>query len=119
MDPLCEKYYDVSPYAYCANNPVRYIDPDGMIIRIYEGDKEEVYSLYEIGGSYGGKDVFTQTCFNLLNKLAENPMGKEVLESLNSSNSFFDVKKLFMFLKEKRYLNLIMIRLFTLRVEGS
>ncbi|MBR6179727.1 MAG: RHS repeat-associated core domain-containing protein [Prevotella sp.] len=29
MDPLCEKYYNVSPYAYCGNNPVRYIDPDG------------------------------------------------------------------------------------------
>ena len=27
--PLSEKYYDVSPYAYCANNPVRYVDPDG------------------------------------------------------------------------------------------
>ena len=30
MDPLCEKYYSMSPYAYCGNNPVRYIDPDGM-----------------------------------------------------------------------------------------
>ena len=30
MDPLCEKYYDISPYAYCGNNPVRYIDPMGM-----------------------------------------------------------------------------------------
>lgn len=29
MDPLCEKYYGVSPYVYCANNPVRYIDLDG------------------------------------------------------------------------------------------
>ena len=27
--PLSEKYYDVSPYAYCHNNPVRYFDPDG------------------------------------------------------------------------------------------
>ena len=32
MDPLCEKYYDVSPYAYCKNNPVRFIDPDGRLI---------------------------------------------------------------------------------------
>ena len=30
MDPMCEKYYDVSPYAYCGNNPVMYIDPMGM-----------------------------------------------------------------------------------------
>ena len=29
MDPLCEKYYDVSPYAYCAGNPINKIDPDG------------------------------------------------------------------------------------------
>ena len=28
-DPLAEKYYNISTYVYCANNPVRYIDPDG------------------------------------------------------------------------------------------
>lgn len=30
MDPLAEKYYSTSPYAYCGNNPVNRIDPDGM-----------------------------------------------------------------------------------------
>ena len=29
IDPLCEKYYNVSTYAYCHNNPIRRIDPDG------------------------------------------------------------------------------------------
>ena len=29
VDPLAEKYYGVSPYAYCANNPVIFVDPDG------------------------------------------------------------------------------------------
>ena len=32
MDPLAEKYYSISPYAYVANNPLRYIDPTGMDI---------------------------------------------------------------------------------------
>lgn len=29
MDPLCEKYYSISPYAYCAGNPVNLVDPEG------------------------------------------------------------------------------------------
>lgn len=29
MDPLAEKYYNISPYAWCGNNPVNRIDPDG------------------------------------------------------------------------------------------
>ncbi len=33
MDPLSEKYYSTSPYAYCVNNPVKFIDPDGREIR--------------------------------------------------------------------------------------
>jgi hypothetical protein len=32
IDPLCEKYPWISPYAYCLNNPVRYTDPTGMWI---------------------------------------------------------------------------------------
>ena len=30
VDPLAEKYYNVSPYAYCVNNPVNYIDIKGL-----------------------------------------------------------------------------------------
>ena len=29
VDPLAEKYYSMTPYNYCANNPVMFVDPDG------------------------------------------------------------------------------------------
>ena len=29
IDPMCEKYYNVSPYAYCHNNPIILVDYDG------------------------------------------------------------------------------------------
>ena len=32
VDPLAEKYYSISPYAYCANSPVNRIDPDGRAV---------------------------------------------------------------------------------------
>ena len=28
-DPMFEKYFWMTPYAYCANNPVKYVDPSG------------------------------------------------------------------------------------------
>ena len=28
-DPLAEKYYPLSPYAYCAGDPVNLVDPEG------------------------------------------------------------------------------------------
>jgi RHS repeat-associated protein len=34
-DPLTEKYYSISPYVYCANNPMKFVDPDGRAIWIY------------------------------------------------------------------------------------
>ena len=37
MDPLCEKYYGISPYAYCAGNPVKLVDPDGRKVVFVNG----------------------------------------------------------------------------------
>jgi len=37
MDPLADKYYGTSPFAYVANNPVKYIDPDGKRIVFVNG----------------------------------------------------------------------------------
>ena len=48
MDPLCEKYYSVSPYAYCAGNPVNRIDPDGR----------SIYMLFYTNGNNRGDEMF-------------------------------------------------------------
>ncbi len=37
VDPLAEKYPGVSPYVYCAGNPVKYVDPDGRWVHIVIG----------------------------------------------------------------------------------
>ena len=41
MDPLCEQYPHLSPYAYCAGNPVRYVDPDGRKIDLSLLDEKQ------------------------------------------------------------------------------
>ena len=44
IDPLAEKYYSFSPYAYCMNNPVKYIDPDGKKIVVVVGKNQYLYN---------------------------------------------------------------------------
>ena len=38
VDPLCEKYYSMSPYIYCFGNPVRFVDPNGKEVQIPPGN---------------------------------------------------------------------------------
>ena len=35
QDPLMEKYYSIGQYNYCAGNPVKYIDPNGLLVDDY------------------------------------------------------------------------------------
>lgn len=46
IDPLAEKYYNISPYAFCANNPIKFVDPNGMDIYRYD-DKSGDLVLYK------------------------------------------------------------------------
>jgi len=68
LDPLAEKYYSISPYAYCGNNPVIRIDPDGMDWFYYSIDgKSDPTWIWHEGHSYNtgvkdsnGKEVVLQ-----------------------------------------------------------
>ena len=35
QDPLMEKYYSIGQYNYCAGNPIKHVDPNGMLIDDY------------------------------------------------------------------------------------
>lgn len=57
---MAEKYYSISPYVYCANNPLKFIDPTGMAYwytedGIYVGtdgkDDNKVYVAERASGS--------------------------------------------------------------------
>ncbi len=41
VDPLAEKYYSISPYAYCGGNPVNRIDPDGRYFQVAQNARAE------------------------------------------------------------------------------
>ncbi len=55
VDPPADKYPGLSPYAYCANNPVMFVEPDGRaddewdinskgeIVNHIKTDKQRVY----------------------------------------------------------------------------
>ena len=48
IDPLCEKFYNLSPYSWCGNNYVNAIDPNGEIwcYYPYKPDIEDVRQEY-------------------------------------------------------------------------
>ena len=50
VDPMADKYPSISPYAYCAWNPVKLVDPDGCEIGDYYTEKGKKI------GSDGEKD---------------------------------------------------------------
>ena len=41
VDPMSDKYPNTSPYVYCADNPVKLVDPDGKEVIITGADADE------------------------------------------------------------------------------
>ena len=56
MDPLAEKYYSISPYAYCANNPVNFVDPEGMNWYAYQDGEGNTQYRY-VEGQLSEKEI--------------------------------------------------------------
>jgi len=82
VDPMSDKYASLSPYTYCANNPVKLVDPNGE--EIFVG--EDYY--YRNGYLYykGTEDIyvpeqgsFEEKALNSLNKLQSTKQGSELI----------------------------------------
>ena len=81
VDPMADKYPSLSPYAYCAWNPVKLVDPDGN--EAMENDDEWKYNmtsgLLSHVSDKGGKDQQTVHCVS-------NIGNQEVLNEIVSFN---------------------------------
>lgn len=69
VDPMSDKYPSMSPYMYCAGNPIKYFDLDGEDIWIINGEGNKVQ--YAPNMSTEGFDNYTVETINALNKLSE------------------------------------------------
>ena len=89
MDPLCEKYYNISPYMYCAGNPVNYIDPTGEYIAWFDENMNEwTYNctqggfVNKAGELYNGDNEYIKKITSLLTTLRSGYNGNALVEDL-------------------------------------
>ena len=90
VDPMSDKYPGLSPYAYCAWNPVRLVDPDGEEIMYKENGVTYVYRLGEdrnyyffkgnTNEKYSGKNSqYVNDLVVALGTLKEKPYGNDLV----------------------------------------
>ena len=89
MDPLAEKYYSTSPYAWCGNNPVRFVDPSGMEIHII-GENDSI-TVYNTNTAYEGADKFTANIYDELNTLNAMLSNTDFMSSLIGNSNIYKV----------------------------
>ena len=100
VDPMASKYPSLSPYVYCADNPVKLVDPDGEEVWIVGDDVDGALKQLqnqtglELSLSDDGKLSYTGTAETKIDKMIANAIDDEnitVNMIANISNTFGDV----------------------------
>ena len=94
QDPLAEKYSGVSPYLWCAGNPIRNIDLLGDTITYVEGRTYKYkqmgadFGFYdESGNIYAGRTQFVSDLTEALNTIQSKPYGALLVSGINKRSS--------------------------------
>ena len=100
VDPMASKYPSLSPYTYCANNPVRVVDPDGETIDPASQDewnrnKQQITStimnrLFQLvtnteeNSSYTNKSIMSLfNTLTVMDQMEQDPVWMFSLSSIN------------------------------------
>ena len=74
VDPLVEKYSKITPYAYVANNPMIFVDPNGELIKLYGTEGEVALIAKHLMMIYATEE------------------GKKLIDKLNASSNVYIIQ---------------------------
>ena len=88
VDPMFEKYVGMSPYNYCAGNPVKLVDPDGREFQIPDGSGNTITYIPGKTTLEMANTEFAKKTIMSLNFLYENggEKAKGVIDKMSSSS---------------------------------
>ncbi|MCL2097838.1 MAG: hypothetical protein FWH23_03655 [Bacteroidales bacterium] len=85
IDPLAENYYHLSPYLFCAGNPIKYIDIDGRKIVVAGKNREAVYQDLAL--------------------IYATPLGRGIIDALHRSKEVYKINGDALFADDSGYNN--------------